>query len=164
MKLRTLVPSALAALALLAAPGHAVGSLTGTYEGKLRCETTTDGVVTRLKQDVAIEVVDDEREVSFDVVELAQLVVGFVIVDAVKAEHGVLQAISCGYDAFDPEGVVARLSVRTKLGSDKATLEGTLVRSSFENGSSALCTLDAKRVSTEPPVVEPCVKVVPLPR
>ena len=39
-------------------PARAVGDLTGTYEGKLRCVTTADGVVEKTKEDVSVAVID----------------------------------------------------------------------------------------------------------
>jgi hypothetical protein len=164
MKLR--IPLICAGVGLAMLPGlaaHAVEDLTGTYEGTLRCVTTTAGVPSKSKQAVTVEVADNGDEgVTFEIPTVEDRIVGLVIQDAVKGEHGVLPAASCDYEAFDQEGLVARLAVRTKVGSEKASLKGTLLRTSLEDESSAICTLDAKRVSTTLPEVVKCVHVVPI--
>jgi hypothetical protein len=170
MTLRTSWLGGCAGLALLTSgPALAVGNLSGTYEGKRRCETTTAGVVTRTKQDGVVEVADggNEEGVLFEVLDaqgatIEDRIIGLVIQDAVRAEIGTLPAASCDYESFDKEGLVARLAVRTKLGTDKAGLKGTLLRSSIEDATSSVCTLDVKRVSTELPDVTICVHVEPI--
>jgi hypothetical protein len=148
---------------LLGAPAQAVENLSGSYEGKLRCATTTDGLASKTKQDVSVEVVDAGTDgVTFEVVTVEDRIVGLVIEDAQKAENGILPAASCDYEAFEQEGVVARLAVRTKAGTEKASLKGTLLRSNIDTATSSSCTLDVKRVSTVVPKIEPCVHVVPI--
>jgi hypothetical protein len=148
---------------LFVAPARAVEDLTGTYEGKLRCNTTTDGVPSKTRQDVSVEVVDaGTRGVLFEVVTVEDRIVGLVIEDAQKAENGFLPAASCDYEAFDQVGVVARLAVHTKAGAEKASLKGTLLRSNIDTATSSSCTLDVKRVSTVVPEIEPCVHVEPI--
>ena len=148
---------------LLGAPARAVGNLTGTYEGTLRCSTTTVGITSKTLQDVSVEVVDSGTDgVLFEVVTVEDRIVGFVIEDAQKAENGILPAASCDYEAFEQVGLVARLAVRTKAGTEKASLKGALLRSDIDTATSSSCTLDVKRVSTAVPEIEPCVHVVPI--
>jgi hypothetical protein len=156
------------ALLMMSGPALAVESLSGTYEGKLRCETTTAGAVSKTKQDVVVEVSDlGEDGVTLEILEdggqtIEDRIIGLVIQDAVKAESGILPMASCDYESFHQEGLVARLAVRTKLGSTKAGLKGTLLRSNIEGVTSSICTLDVKRVATETPAVEPCIHVEPI--
>ena len=148
---------------LLGAPARAVEDLSGTYEGKLRCATTTAGLTTKTKQAVSVEVVDSGTDgVLFEVVTVEDRIVGLVIEDAEKAENGILPAASCDYEAFEQVGVVARLAVRTKAGTEQASLKGTLLRANIDTATSSICTLDVKRVSTVVPDIEPCVHVVPI--
>jgi hypothetical protein len=165
MKLRTLSPVAFAGLALsLAAPSRAIGDLSGTYEGKLRCETTENGVVSRTKEDVTVlvAVIDDGPAVAVEIVTVQDKILGYLIDDAVKAESAVLQAMSCFYESLDQTGLVARLAARNKVPSQKASLKGTLLRSDIPAGKSATCTLDVKRVSVTPPEIALCVHSMPI--
>jgi hypothetical protein len=170
MSLRTSWIGGCAGLALFTSgPALAVGDLSGTYEGKLRCETTAEGVVTRTKQDVVVEVDDAKtRGVTFEILAGAgqaveDRIIGLVIQDGLKAENGVLPAASCDYESFDQVGLVARLAVRVRADGTKASLKGALLRSDIEEATSSICTLDVKRVATEVPVVDPCLRVVPIP-
>jgi hypothetical protein len=170
MTLRTSWLGGCAGLVLLTSgPALAVGSLSGTYEGKLRCETTTAGVVTKTRQDVVVEVDDAEtRGVTFEILAgggqaIEDRIIGLVIQDGLKSENGVLPVASCDYESFDQVGLVARLAVRVKADGTKASLKGTLLRSDIEEATSSICTLDVKRVATEAPVVDPCLRVVPIP-
>ena len=99
---------------LSSASAGAVTDLTGTYEGKLRCTTTTDGVVAKTKTDVSIGVVDfgAGEGVTFEIVGVADRIVGLLIEDAVKSDRGILPAVSCEFSDFEQEGVVARLEAR----------------------------------------------------
>lgn len=162
-----LLPSWLGACAglalLLGAPARAIENLSGTYEGKLRCETTTAGITSKSKQDVTVEVVDSgSSRVTFEVIGVEDRIIGLVIEDAKKAEHGILPAASCDYESFQQAGLVARLAVRTKAGTEKASLKGTLLRSDIDTAISSRCTLDVKRVSALVPDIEPCLHVKPL--
>lgn len=138
----------------------AVTDLTGTYEGKLRCTTTTDGVVAKTKQDVSVGVMDDARSVTLEIFGVEDRIVGRLIEDAVNSDRGVLPAVSCGFSDFVQEGVVVRLEVRTK--PQAASLKGTVLRTSLEEESSATCSLDVKRVSTQTPDIGICVHEVPI--
>lgn len=140
----------------------AVTDLTGTYEGKLRCATTTDGVVEKTKQDVSVEVVDSgaPQGVVFEIAGVDDRIVGLLIEDAIKSDRGVLPAVSCDYSDFEQEGLVARLDARTKNGA--ASLKGVVLRQSVEGKSSSTCQLDVKRVSAEKPEVDVCIHVKPV--
>ena len=138
----------------------AVTDLTGTYEGKLRCTTTTDGVVAKTKQDVSVGVMEGERSVTLEIFGVEDRIVGLLIEDAVKSDRGVLPAVSCDFSDFDQEGVVVRLEARTK--APAASLKGVVLRTSLEGKSSSTCQLDVKRVSTQTPDIGICVHVVPI--
>jgi hypothetical protein len=152
-----------AGLALqLAAPARALENLSGTYAGKLRCTTTAGGITSKTRQEVSVEVLDEGlRGVTFEVVTLEDRIVGLVIEDALKAESGILPATSCDYEAFDQVGLVARLAVQTKAGTEQARLKGSLLRSNIDTATSSSCTLDVRRVSAEVPELEPCVHTAP---
>jgi autotransporter translocation and assembly factor TamB len=166
MKRRSWLCCACIGLSLPASlPAGAVGDLTGTYEGKLRCVTTVDGVVEKTKQDVSVAVIDagDQDGVTLEIFGVADRIAGLLIEDAIRDDRGILPAVSCDYEAFDPNGVVVRLEGRTKLGA--ASLKGIVLRTSISlpsSASSSSCTLDVKRVSTDPPDIEVCTKIVPI--
>jgi hypothetical protein len=143
-------------------PARAVGDLTGTYEGKLRCATTVDGVIGKTREDVTVAVIDagEQHGVTVEIFGVADRVVGLLIEDAIRDDRGILPAVSCDYEAFDQEGVVVRLEGRTKLGA--AALKGIVLRTSIKAASSSSCTLDVKRVSTDPPDIEVCTQIVPI--
>jgi hypothetical protein len=139
----------------------AVTDLTGTYEGKLRCTTTADGVVAKTKQDVSVGVMDGGAEgVTLEIFGVEDRIVGLLIDDAVKNDRGILPAVSCGFSDFDQEGVVVRLEARTK--APAASLKGTVLRTSLSGKSSSICALDVKRVSTQTPDIGICVHEVPI--
>ena len=140
----------------------AVTDLTGTYEGKLRCTTTTDGVVAKTKQEVSVGVMDggEEQGVTLEIFGVEDRIVGLLIEDAVKSDRGILPAVSCDFSDFDQEGVVVRLEARTKAST--ASLKGVVLRTSLEGKSSASCQLDVKRVSTQTPDIGVCVHQVPI--
>jgi hypothetical protein len=140
----------------------AVTPLTGTYEGKLRCTTTTDGVVEKTKQDVSVAVVDGgaSEGVTLEIAGVDDRIVGLLIEDAVKSDRGILPAVSCDYSDFEQEGLVVRLEARTKNGA--ASLKGTVLRQSISAKSSSSCSLDVKRVSTETPGIDACIHIEPI--
>jgi hypothetical protein len=162
MKLRFRLLCALAGSALAGTSAGAVTPLTGTYEGKLRCTTTTNGVVEKTKQDVSVAVVDGGAEdgVTLEIAGVDDRIVGLLIEDAVKSDRGILPAVSCDYSDFEQEGLVVRLDARTKNGA--ASLKGVVLRQSISTKSSSSCQLDVKRVSTETPDIDVCIHVVPI--
>jgi hypothetical protein len=163
MKLHSGLLHACVGLSLLGGvSAGAVTDLTGTYEGKLRCTTTTDGVVAKTKQDVSVGVMDggEEQGVTLEIFGVEDRIVGLLIEDAVKSDRGILPAVSCGYSDFEQEGVVVRLDARTKNGA--ASLKGTVLRQSLEAKSSSTCQLEVKRVATQTPDIGICVHEVPV--
>ena len=159
MKLRLSGLAGLVGLTLLAgSPARAVENLTGTYEGKLKCNGTDGGITSKVKQDVTVEVLDSGASgLTFDIVSVQDTIVSFVVADSKKPEKGVLAGASCSYDATNLTGAVVRLDVSSKAGSDKAELKGTVLFSNSADDSTAECTLEAKRVSTAEPSVNLCV-------
>ena len=147
---------------LSVAPAHAVGDLTGTYEGKLRCTSIVAGATQKTKQDVSVAAIVGGAQdgVTLEIFGVADRVVGLLIEDDLKSDRGILPAVSCDYSAFEQEGVVVRLEGRTKNGA--ASLKGIVLSTSIEGAASSSCTLDVKRISTDPPEIELCSKLVPL--
>ena len=130
------------ALSLLgSASAGAVTDLTGTYEGKLRCTTTTDGVVAKTKQEVSVGVMEGERVTTLEIFGIADRIIGRLIEDAVKSDRGILPAVSCGFSDFVQEGVVVRLEARTK--------EETLIRQLMIEGILAIQKGDKPQVLRE---------------
>ena len=143
------------------ASAGAVTDLTGTYEGKLRCTTTVDGVVAKTKTDVSVGVADFGAEgVTLEIFGVENRIVGLLIEDAVKSDRGILPAVSCDFSDFEQDGVVVRLEARTKNGA--ASLKGLVLGISIADTSSSSCQLDVKRVSTELPPIDKCVHVEPI--
>jgi hypothetical protein len=129
----------------------------GTYEGKLKCEATDDGIDSKSKQDVTVEVLDMGVDgLTFDVVAVQDSIESFVIVDAKKTENGILSGVSCTLSSNTLTGALARLEVHTKTGKVEATLKGVLIGMSVKNTASSSCKLDVKRVSTAAPQVTLC--------
>jgi hypothetical protein len=161
MKLRFRSFCALALSCLAATSAGAVTDLTGTYEGRLRCTTTTDGVVEKTKLDVTVAVMEGQNGiVTVEIVDVADRIVGALVEDAVKEDRGILPAVSCGYSDFEQEGAVLRLEARTKNGA--ASLKGVVLRQSFDAKTSSSCQLDVKRVSTATPDIGICVHQNPV--
>lgn len=159
MKLRFSGLAWLAGLALLAGQAaHAVENLTGTYEGKLKCNGTDGGITSKVKQDVTVEVLDSGASgLTFDIVSVQDTIVSFVVADGKKPQKGILAGASCAYSVASLAGAVVRLEVSSKAGSDKADLKGTVLFSNAMDDATSECTLDVKRVSTAEPSVNLCV-------
>jgi hypothetical protein len=79
---RTLLPGLFLLLAL--EPASAVESLTGTWEGVLRCEVLDSGATTRSKVAATLEIVDDgPGGVRVEVVSTDYLFIGFGLVQEI---------------------------------------------------------------------------------
>jgi hypothetical protein len=140
-----------------AAPAGAVQNLTGTYEGKIRCESLeTGGAPEKAKQDVTVAILDGVDGVSVQVVSFSdQAFVGYVIAVGPKPDLGILSAASCGFASpANLSGGILQGPVKTKAGSDKASIRTVLT---FMNGANVAqsCLVTAKRVSTAEPVGVP---------
>jgi hypothetical protein len=64
--------------------------------------------------------------------------------------------MTCTKNASNLDGLVARLDVKAKEGSDDASLKGTLWIFDSPQNASVVCKLKAKRTSTTPPKIDLC--------
>lgn len=135
-------------LLLAALPAAAVENLTGSYEAKLKCAGIDGGVKGKQKVETTIDIVDlGGGQILFD---MGAYPTGqaYVLAELAKPEQGVVSGLTCEFDADDRNGLLLRADVKTKTGSDTATLKGTLVIFEEPDAESAICKLTAKRVST----------------
>jgi hypothetical protein len=143
-----------------AAPAGAVQNLTGTYLGKIRCESlAAGGVPDRSKQDVTVEIVHDGAgDASVEVVGFSvEAWIGHVVSVGAKPDIGILSAASCGFASpLALSGGVLQGPVKTKTGSDKASIR--FVVTVFDEANLAqTCLVTAKRTSTTEPTLPDCV-------
>jgi hypothetical protein len=141
--------ASLTAVLLLASPAAAVDDLTGSWEAKLNCSGIDSGATGKQKTETTIDIVDlGGGEILFD---MGAYPTGqaFVISETAKPERGVVSGLTCEFDADAQNGLLLRAAVKTKPGQADATLKGILVIFEAENVESAVCKLNAKRVSTE---------------
>jgi hypothetical protein len=150
---------ALTGLFLLSAlqPAAAVESLTGTWEGVLRCEVLDSGETTRSKVAVTLEIEDDgPGGVRIEILSTDYLFVGFVVAQAEKPEKGVLSAASCAFGWDNLDGGTLQGDVRVKAGGGKTSLRAQLSIMGLVQELARSCTLTAKRVNTAEPDVTSC--------
>jgi hypothetical protein len=150
MTIRKFVLS-LGIVALAAAPAAAVESLTGTWEGTLKCTGTDSGAPVKTKTDVTINVQDGDG-VGLNIVGdgAPGIFFGFVVADTAKPLTGILTGATCGV-VENGEGGVMHLAVKTKAGDVKASMKGDILLLDQEGGDAKACTLTAKRVNETPP-------------
>jgi hypothetical protein len=147
------------ALALLvsAVPAAAIESLTGTWEGTLKCRVVTGKSVEKTKVDVTLEIVDSgSGGFQAELVSTDLLFVGFVVGESATSSKGVLSSLTCGLSYDDLDGATLQATVKTKAGSEKASLKGHVARLGAVQGIASVCTLKAKRTSAAEPDIIPC--------
>jgi hypothetical protein len=143
---------------LAAAPAAAVESLTGTWEGTLKCQTTDSGIRTKTKVDQTVAIEDLGVDgVTMQLVSTEGVFNGFVVADEKKAENGVLSAVSCNFSDQTFAGGVLNVEVKTKTGDPKASLKGDLILMNDEEDVARTCQLSVKRVSQTAPKILGCV-------
>ncbi|HVH05653.1 MAG TPA: hypothetical protein VNE71_06615 [Myxococcota bacterium] len=150
------LPFALALL-LSSSTASAVESLTGTWEGVLKCETLDSGNVTKSKVATTLEIRDfGGGSVAVELVSTDLLFLGFVVAQGSKPERGVLSAASCAFGWDNLDGGTFQGDVRVKPGSGKASLRAQLTIMGAVQELARSCTLTAKRVNTAEPDVDAC--------
>ena len=150
---------ALSGLVLLGAlqPAAAAPSLTGTWEGVLRCELLDSGATSKSKVAATLEVVDDgPGGVRIEIVSTDHLFTGFVVAKTAKPEKGVLSAASCAFGWDNLDGGTLQGDVRVKAGGGKASLRAQLTIMGLVQELARSCTLTAKRVNSAEPDVMTC--------
>ena len=152
---------AIGALALLcAAPGAAIDSVSGTWEGKLTCREVAGGVASKTKQDVTVRIGEDMGNVGVDVhsgmTPIATAIGGFLAEDGAKQNKAKLVGIECGLSWNQQSGGAIQADVTIPPGSTKGTLKGTLTLMDSATTRAAQCTFSAKRTSTVVGQLSPC--------
>lgn len=147
----------LCALAVsLAAPAAAIESVSGTWNGKLRCKGIQDGSFAKQKSDITVAIVDDGAGgLVFDFEGIGGFE-GFVLGSAKKPATGTLSALSCLVSQDLGEGGTFHAEVKVKPGSGKASFKGTMTLMHRGSSVSSLCQVKAKRVSAVTPMVPAC--------
>jgi hypothetical protein len=151
------VVTALAVGSLIgAAPASGVGQLTGTYLAKLSCKGIAAGATGGERTEDEFYIVDlGGGDVQFETGAYGPAF-AFVVTELAKPDKGVLSGMTCTKNASNLDGLVARLDVKAKEGSDDASLKGTLWIFDSPQNASVVCKLKAKRTSTTPPKIDLC--------
>jgi hypothetical protein len=150
----------LAALALSAAAWPAAGAenLSGTYEGKLSCRILDAGVSGKQKEDFTIGIYDDgSGALDAFSLQLPPRFYGFAVADAAKPRRAVLSFVQCGLEQTQLAGAAIHAEARTKAGSLKATITGTVIRMQQSTNEAALCSFRVKRINPNPPAIPLCL-------
>jgi hypothetical protein len=160
MHTRRLASSLVLATLLAASPALAVvESIVGTWDGVLKCELLADGVTTKTKIDetVHIEAFGMGSGHSLHLVQSNLDVIALVYPDA-KPGTGVITGASCLFAWDELVGGMLQGDVKTKAGSDKASMKVRLTLMDAAVGTARSCTLTAKRTSTKAPIAPGCAK------
>ena len=120
--------------------GARVESLTGTYEGKLMCKGADDGLDTKSKQDVSVEVLDMGAAASRSSSPTVGTLIGFAITDARSPRRARSRRSTCTLDGSRPSPARAPRRGQGKAGSDKATLKGDADPHEREERVVVVCT------------------------
>jgi hypothetical protein len=149
---------AVAALAAFGAqPAAALESLTGIYQGTLKCRGLLGGTRVKGKVDVEVDVSDVGGVLLLSVGELGSFE-GFAVTDVKKPDRGTVSAVSCPLSVGTLDGAMLNADVRIPAGKETGTLEGTLFLSSDEQGDARRCELQVKRISVASPMIITCPK------
>jgi hypothetical protein len=156
MRTRTLALPAGLALLLLVAPAFALESLTGTWEGNLKCTTLDSGTRAKTKVATVLEIVDSgPGGLQIELVSSDLVFVGFVVADGAKADQGALSAASCAFAFDDLDGGTLQADVKTQAGATQAKMKARLSLMGAVQEIVRSCTITARRTSTaEPDIIE----------
>jgi uncharacterized protein (DUF427 family) len=140
--------AALALFVLLGATrAFALEDLTGTWEGQISCEAIDGDVVAHFSAAATAYVADAGAGLIGVQVQSIGTFIGRYQVEAAHPDHAVVQGASCDFDEEDVDGAVLRLDAKTKAGSTKASLAGTLIIVDGPGETSTQCELKLKRTS-----------------
>jgi uncharacterized protein (DUF427 family) len=147
------VQVSLALLLLLAArPAAALDDLTGSWAGRVSCEVINDGTRTSTKS-VSLVGIDDAGTgsvaLSIDGIDF----IGRIETDEARPDEGVLFATSCDFDSGNQVGAVIHGDVKTKPGSVKASLTGTVLLMNGPSGFAERCELKLQRLDLVEPTI-----------
>jgi hypothetical protein len=147
--------AACAAAALGTGPALALESLTGVYQGKIKCSGLLGGTKVKGKVDVEVDVSDVGGALVLSIGELGSFE-GYAVTDVKKPEKGAISAVSCGLSVATLDGAMLNADVKVKAGTDQGSLEGTVFLSGDETGDARRCELKVKRISTVSPMIIAC--------
>jgi hypothetical protein len=160
MNARNAISATLLCSVLSAAPALAVESLTGTWEGSLKCQTLDSGTTTKSKVDQSVVISDLGVEgIRVHLVSTKGIFEGYVVADGKKPANGQISTVSCFFNDPDRAGGVLQADVKTKAGDEKASLKGELLLMDEENGIIESCSLSVKRVSLEGAAIPICLQL-----
>jgi hypothetical protein len=143
--------------ALSAAPALAVESLTGNWEGSLKCQTLDSGTTTKPKFDQTVVISDGGVDgIRVHLVSTKGIFEGFVVADGKKPANGQISVVSCDFSGTNLVGGVLQADVKTKAGDVKASLKGDLLLMDETNGIIESCSLSVKRVSLKGAAIPTC--------
>jgi len=157
MAARRLCAALIGTVAAMAGPAAALGDLTGTYQGSLACESTTDVESTRSKIDATLYVDDNGAGNVFVYLNNSLQIFRAAVVAPGGSDQGRLGGPAC---AISPAtgGWTIRAAVKAKAGSTSASMKGEFVTVSV--GASAhsvqVCRFSVQRVSLGDPNITSC--------
>jgi hypothetical protein len=133
---------------VFAGQAAAVEDLTGTYDVGIACKALDSGVRGKLKETSEIELLDDGSGIVFinwpGFFEFRT----FLVPEGAKPERGGLAGVNCPLALDTLDGVTIAADVKTKVGSDAASLKGTLIVQHVLDAAIFTCKIKGKRVST----------------
>ena len=154
-RIASLALAAVSAAALGAGPALGLESLTGVYQGKIKCSGLLGGTKVKGKVDVEVDVSDTGGSLVLAIGELGSFL-GFAVTDVKKPEQGAVSAVSCPLSAATLDGAMLNADVKIKAGSDKGSLHGTLFLSGDTEGDARTCDLKVDRISIVSPKIAGC--------
>ena len=135
-------------------PGAYAFDLTGHWIGKFSCKGF-DGTKFSLGEKSATLAITQTGN-SIAALAGGFLYTGTQIPDAAKPEQGEAVLFTCGTSSSLGQGEIARATVKTKIGTFKATLKATSV---FANNAPRVgaCKYTYKRIDTIDPAIGSCL-------
>jgi uncharacterized protein (DUF427 family) len=130
-----------------ACPALAFENLTGTWQGKVSCQSIDAGVRTSTSSAVTADVNDAGDGTLLLSVDPAGDMMGGIVIDDAHPDRAVVQAGSCGLDGMLLSGALLHAEVRAKAGAVKATLTATLIQVHLADERTAQCELKLTRTS-----------------
>ena len=157
MNVRALV-LALSLSGLVSAPSLALGSLTGTWQGTLKCSQFAIGGIVKSKVDATVTILDG-KGIQLNLPETYGLFVGTIAIEETgKPPSGAIAGISCGH--ANDKAALLRGIAKVKPEDPKGTLDIEILSydATLSFHTTKSCTLKAKRVNTEAPGLLLCAE------
>jgi hypothetical protein len=135
----------------LALPAAALDDLTGTYQGKLTCDSTNATENFRSSMDTAFYVDDANDGSAFVYINNTLIVFRVAIAEPSETpDTGRFGGPSCGF-TFAAGGSLLHGAVRSKEGEDKASLRGVFVLNPLGGPALTSCSYSVRRTSRSIP-------------